>query len=469
MAQPAVPPGSLPKVIHEDEDLVVLARPGGSAFTLVTFGHLELRPGGGQFWGREPAERLDLDCIGLVAKAPHWYPAAAVARAAAAIRAAAKPVRIGYGYSMGGYGALKHGRLLGLTHALAVAPQRSIDPAEVPEDARFHAHFRPARHAGMAVRAEDLAPFAAVVADPWDREDGPHLAALAALGAHVVAAPFLGHWAIHLLSHTARLEALLARLRAEDPGGLRRVLREGRAQAAIWHDRLGAALLGHGHPEAADRVLAAGQRAGLQPLAVRRALAHGWFDRSRRLRGAGRRKEALAALRIGLRSLPKRDLPSVMTAGHTLVAQDELASAERMFRLALDIDPLHAEAAQTLGHLLVATKRLEEALELAGRIAAGRPDDAEALGWLGTIRVLNARLPEAEAPLRAALAMQPWRAEWHQRLVHLLRALGRPEDALEALRAAHAACRDTSALEPLPPEPAAPPPPRLLTRLFGRP
>ena len=86
---------------------------------------------------------------------------------------------------MGGYAALKHGRLLGLTHALAVSPQVSIDPAEAPWEPRAR-FFRPPLHAGMRVAAADLAPAAFVLADPYDAEDWPHLELLEATGARTV-------------------------------------------------------------------------------------------------------------------------------------------------------------------------------------------------------------------------------------------------------------------------------------------
>lgn len=105
------------EILFEEEEIQVVRRAGTSPFTVVTFAGLELRPGPGIFWGREPVEHLDLDCIGFVSKRENWYPVASIEGSADIVHRAAKPVSIGYGYSMGGYAALKHGRRLELTRA----------------------------------------------------------------------------------------------------------------------------------------------------------------------------------------------------------------------------------------------------------------------------------------------------------------------------------------------------------------
>src|SRR4051794_10196197 len=120
-------------ILYEDEEIVVIHRPaprgaaaaggelpGGldtpAPLTLVTFADLTFRPDGHAIWGREPAAKMGLDAIGFVAKRENWFPAAAMQKAAPAVRAllGGGPA-LCYGYSMGGYAALKYARLLGVS------------------------------------------------------------------------------------------------------------------------------------------------------------------------------------------------------------------------------------------------------------------------------------------------------------------------------------------------------------------
>jgi hypothetical protein len=95
------------KLIYEDDDCVVIHQSGRSKFSVVSFASLNDRPNGLWFWGQAATAKLDIDSIGLVAKSPHWYPREVIQRAASAIKARSQSTSIGYGHSMGGYGALR--------------------------------------------------------------------------------------------------------------------------------------------------------------------------------------------------------------------------------------------------------------------------------------------------------------------------------------------------------------------------
>lgn len=138
------------RIIFEDEEIRVVHRPGATPYTLLTFAAVAHRPKDAWIWAEPPIEKLDIEAIGVIGKRENWYPAASMRAAAPAIRPLLRACAVGYGYSMGGYAVLKYGRLLGLTHGLAVSPQTTIDPAEVPQDRRFHRFHDAALHGGMA-------------------------------------------------------------------------------------------------------------------------------------------------------------------------------------------------------------------------------------------------------------------------------------------------------------------------------
>ncbi|WP_137124954.1 DUF563 domain-containing protein [Roseomonas sp. HF4] len=224
------------RIVYEDDHLCVVHRPGASCFAVATFGGIAQRPQGLRIWADRPVEALDLEAFGFLGKSPNWYPAEAMARAAPVVAALRRGPLIGYGYSMGGYAALKYGRLLCLDAALAVSPQVSIDPAEVPNDRRFHRRFDPTLHAAMGVREEDLAPFPVVVADPWFRLDRLH--ADRAGPADRVARiwlPFMRHATIGRLAGTDILRDALDLMLQRDAVGLAALLRARRARSAHWH------------------------------------------------------------------------------------------------------------------------------------------------------------------------------------------------------------------------------------------
>ena len=110
------------KIIHEDENCLVVHQTGQSDFTLISFGGIGHVPKGHWFWGKAAFEKLGFDSIGIVPKVAHRYPRSVMKQLVPAINAHAQAIRIGYGFSMGAYGALRNGRLLRLTHVLALSP-----------------------------------------------------------------------------------------------------------------------------------------------------------------------------------------------------------------------------------------------------------------------------------------------------------------------------------------------------------
>src|SRR5262249_18638225 len=88
-----------------------------------------------------------------------------------------------YGYSMGGYAALKYGRTLGADIVISFGPQISIAPDDVKRfDRRYLSHYQSDLHADMAIRRSDLCPQNYVISDMLHDQDAAHARAIAKLG-----------------------------------------------------------------------------------------------------------------------------------------------------------------------------------------------------------------------------------------------------------------------------------------------
>ncbi|CAH0193742.1 hypothetical protein ROS9278_01749 [Roseomonas sp. CECT 9278] len=394
------------QVIFRDREIVVIHKPGPSAHSLVTFSDLTFRPDGKVFWGEEAATKLGLDTVGIVAKRENWFPRASMEAASDAIRQVLKPRAVTYGYSMGAHGALKHAALLGACSTIAVAPQASIAPGDVPWDGRFHRFHRPQLHRDMRIRAADMAPFAAVIADPYDTIDWRNARLAADAGAaHLLRAPLSGHAAIWLLAGTETLEAMLAAALDGDAVAMRAVLRERRAKSGHWFRLMARAAFGRGHARLAEALWTRAGELGVAPAVLRYERADSLADRALRLIALGRSAEAAEACRT-LADLSPRAGARVGRAAHLLLAAGAPADAEATFRRAIDLRPQAADLQLGLSLALAAQGRAQDALAAAAAGHAALPDDIDLGCHYG--HLLNAAGParqaEAEAVFRAVLA-----------------------------------------------------------------
>jgi tetratricopeptide (TPR) repeat protein len=426
-------PATVPRrVIFRDREIVVVHQPGASAYSLVTFSDLTFRPEGRSFWGEEVATKLGLDTVGVVARRENWFPRASMQAAAAAIRAVLKPQAVTYGYSMGAHGALKHAALLGAASTIAVTPQASIAPADVPWDERFHGFHRMPLHRDMRVSAADVAPFTAVIADPYHELDWRNARmAASATGTHLLRAPLSGHAAIWLLAATETLEAMLAAALAGDAAAMHAVLRQRRAQSGQWFRLMARAAFGRGHARLAENLWTRAGELGVSPAVLRYERAEALADRALRLIALGRVEDAAQACRT-LAALSPQAAPRVGRAAHLLLSAGAAAEAEATFRRAIELRPAGADLHLGLSLSMAMQGRAADALAAAAQGHAAAPGDIDLGSHYG--HLLNAAGPgrqaDAEAIFRAVLAQDPRAGQALFGLSTVLAARGAVAEAL---------------------------------------
>jgi hypothetical protein len=189
-----------------DEHLAAIYRPGATPYTLATFSCLGFPSDRKAFWGESLCAQADIDTVAFVAHRNNWFPSRSMGQAIAAARHRLTRPVVTFGYSHGGYGALKYASALGASGAIAGVPQFSIDPSVLPIAPFFAAFFDPALHAGMQIGAGDQAGRVLILYDPHHRRDTKHVDRILGLG-HVdttlVPMPHLGHEQMDVLRDSA--------------------------------------------------------------------------------------------------------------------------------------------------------------------------------------------------------------------------------------------------------------------------
>lgn len=236
-----------PDILFDGQHVQVLHFPRGSRITLLTFDIMHARANRRNAFAKALCEKLDISLVAMVPHHPCWYPAAemrAIAPICQGILANRGNV-IAYGASMGGYGALRWGKALGATHALACSPQYSIDPDDIgPQDKRFARHFDKDLHEDMTLRAEHMPPTSVVVYDPRFRPDALNAAMLRNLGAGTyLPAHHMGHGTAKCISGSANALAIFEGLLASDMAAIRcRITKRRRSDPRYFYNLAGAAL-----------------------------------------------------------------------------------------------------------------------------------------------------------------------------------------------------------------------------------
>lgn len=287
-----------------------------------------------------------ISAIHVVNRRNAWYQEPEWREMIAAIAAAAAPYRrvLAYGSSMGGYAALRFGRMIGATAALAVSPQYSLHPGKADFDTRWAKTVRGNRWLPELAGPLPADLPAMIVYDPAHALDRRHVDLIAReMPVQRIALPYSGHPSGGYLAECGLLRPLvLGALAGEgDFTALIRAARGHRRQSTAYFVALARAA----GPRNPERAAAFARRAiDLSPTAY-----FAWVALAEQLRAAGRIDDAFAAFARAVE----------LTDGHPAML--------RLWSDALGDEGRHEEAAAVLARSLAAagSVRLRDRLRMA--------------------------------------------------------------------------------------------------------
>lgn len=225
------------KLIYQDDDITCFFYQGNSAYLLITFAPANFIPSKSiPFWGYEFSKKNQITTIGLVAKSNNWYPDASIKKLKnEVLKFSAKYINtISYGTSMGGYGAIKHGRVLGANHTVAFAAQFSIDPAIVKEnDQRYSNYFLSKKNKGSCIQRQNIAQNTYIIYDPYYPEDRFNAEKIQQVSDTVtlMVAPFMHHFPLELFIGSKNTLDLFSLILKRDNATIRKTIRKKRRKS----------------------------------------------------------------------------------------------------------------------------------------------------------------------------------------------------------------------------------------------
>jgi hypothetical protein len=213
--------GREPAVVYQDDDMEVIFRPSASPVLLATFNPAGFQADGTRFWGARQLSEFDYGALGFMSRRVNWFPAASMRAAAIATRSLRDRFAsiASLGFSLGAYGALKYGRLLGARVSIAFSPHsptlRAAEPGTFESEA-------PELYAGLDVARDDLAPRAFLLVDPLQPLDRASARMLLDLDAGCVLIPTYasGHLNILPVVRAGVLGQLIAACLGDDRAAL---------------------------------------------------------------------------------------------------------------------------------------------------------------------------------------------------------------------------------------------------------
>ncbi len=227
------------RVIFQADTIRLILDERGGDTVFVSFNAIGFIWDGDHYWGEKLFAPMPYTVLGFVTPEPNWYPPEDMKGAiAAAIAAVAGRRVITYGWSQGGYGALKFSKALGATTSLAFSPLWSINPAEVgPNDPRTTQYYQAALKTGHKIEAHELCPRNLVFYDPHEPYDRWNAGKISEYPAtETVIMPFGGHETLRTLIDSKTIGQIVRRGASPDIAAaeLRGIIRSGRRSSPAY-------------------------------------------------------------------------------------------------------------------------------------------------------------------------------------------------------------------------------------------
>lgn len=215
------------RLIYESEHVLVFLQDLGSEVFFVTFNEMGFRPRGDRFWGDSFLESLGYAAVGVVSKRTNFYPPDDAAKYLPRIREAARGrPTFTYGYSHGGYGALKYAKALSAKATIGLSPLWSMQPEDINGiDPLGYGYYDPKLRGGDRITAADIGPHNYIFFDRAHHPDGFHGGSIARIpGVTTIVTPFADHDSVRLITEGRIARPLLTSI-VERPDLGRRALR----------------------------------------------------------------------------------------------------------------------------------------------------------------------------------------------------------------------------------------------------
>jgi hypothetical protein len=164
-------------------------------------------------------DELGYSVVDFVSVEPNWFPADDMAALVPFLNQHLGdhfPERITFGFSQGGYGAIKYSQVLKASRTIAFSPQFSIDPRIVESD-RFSRYFSTNLHVGMSIERGDCTCPGYIFYDPYEADDQAQFSLISSKVVLTnIEVPFVGHGTRLLFATPERLiQVLRASLRGD--------------------------------------------------------------------------------------------------------------------------------------------------------------------------------------------------------------------------------------------------------------
>lgn len=188
------------------------------------------------FWGAPYFKKIGIPAIGFMPKKdPNWFPEKSIKLSANKVNESTKffKNRITYGHSMGGYAALKYGKTLNATVALAFCPQYSIDPISVSSfDKRYQRYYNSSINSDMDIKSEDFPEKSYLFFDPLYPTDRRHIELIELSdkrrSTKRIPAPLTAHTTIAAIAGGDTIEKILNQATHEEQKNILKTVRKAR-------------------------------------------------------------------------------------------------------------------------------------------------------------------------------------------------------------------------------------------------